>query len=150
MTDENVLVSISGIQFGEDNEGAIEITNKGKAFVKNDTNYVMFEEVLEGFDGTVKNLIKYKDGYVSVTKKGVVNVNMEFQESKKSMNCYATPYGDIMMGIDTKSIEILHEKDSVLIEVNYSLEANYEFLANSRVKIAIRPQKEGISLISPV
>lgn len=147
MEEQNVWVSVSGIQLGEENSGAIEVTNKGKTYQRDDMTYIIYEEVLEGFDGTVKNLVKYKDGYVSVTKKGVVNVNMEFQENKKSTNCYATPYGDIMMGIDTKSIEISTTSDGTMIEVKYTLEANYEFLANSIVKIWIRPQKEGIKLI---
>ncbi len=143
----DVLVSMSGIQMGE-HEDAVEVINKGKYYKKNDMHYVVFDEVMEGFDQTTKNILKFKDGYLTVHKKGVVNVNMEFEENKKSMNCYATPYGDIMMGIDSTSVRVKEEEDHMQVDARYILEANYEYVADCAVKIEISSAKHGISLLS--
>lgn len=144
----DVLVSMSGIQFdGQQGTDAIEVINKGTYMKKDDMHYIAFEEVMEGFDQPTKNLLKFKDGYLSVTKRGVVNVNMEFEENKKSLNCYATPYGDIMMGIDATSVSFTEEENHMQIKAKYTLEANYEFVANCMVKIEVNSQEKGISLV---
>lgn len=144
----DVLVSMSGIQLGE-KDSAIEVINKGKYFKRDGLHYVMFDEIMEGFDQPTKNLLKFREGYLTVNKKGVVNVNMEFEENKKSMNCYATPYGDIMMGIDSKSVQVVEEEERMRVNARYILEANYEFVADCMVKIEVCSVKEGISLTSP-
>lgn len=63
------------------------------------------------------------------------------------MNCYATPFGDIMMGFDTHSVTVTEEENCIRVCAKYSLEANYEFLANCVVQIEIKAQESGIALL---
>lgn len=142
----DVLISVSGIQMGETKD-AIEVIHKGRYYKKDAMHYVVFDEVMEGFEQITKNLFKFNEDYLAVTKKGVVNVNMEFQNGKKTMNCYTTPFGDIMMGFDTHSVTLTEEEDCIAISAKYSLEANYEFLANCTVQIEIKAQESGITLL---
>lgn len=45
------------------------------------------------------NYIKMSPKGMEVRKKGVVNVHMVFEQGKKNMTYYSTPYGTIEMGI---------------------------------------------------
>ncbi|MBE5872592.1 MAG: DUF1934 domain-containing protein [Lachnospiraceae bacterium] len=144
---KEVLISVKGLQFsvGEHTD-TVETINKGEYYKKDDKHYILFDEVLEGFDNPVRNLIKCSEGSCIVNKKGVINVNMLFEEKKRNLTNYATPFGGVMIGIDTYRIELEESEEELNIRIDYALEANYEHLANCKLEIAVRNQKEGISL----
>ena len=100
----------------------------------------------EGFQDTTKNIIKFTGSQMEVTKKGLVNVHMIFEQNKKNMTSYATPFGNILIGIDTDAVEIEEEKDAIRVNVEYSLEANYEHMADCKIEMKIRPREEGFDL----
>jgi uncharacterized beta-barrel protein YwiB (DUF1934 family) len=143
---KDVLVSVSGLQFGEDNPDRVEIINSGNYYKKNEQHYVIYDELMEGFDQPVRSMLKFKDGALTVTKKGLVNVNMVFEEKKKNKSCYATPYGDILVGIDTNHVTMTEETDRIVVDVDYELEANYEHLASCRIRMEICAKEKGMPL----
>ena len=107
---------------------------------------MIFEELMEGFTDTTKNVIKFRDSQLEVTKKGLVNVHMVFEENRKNMTSYATPFGNILIGIDTDEVEIREEEDRIQVNVAYTLEANYEHMADCKIEMSIRPREEGLEL----
>lgn len=144
---KDVLVSIKGLQFS-DGEGPdkVETINSGQYYKKGEHHYILFDEVTEGYNQPTKNMIKFGDGLCSVNKKGLINVNMLFEERKKNLTSYTTPYGNIMIGIDTARVDLLEKEDKIDISVDYALEANYEHLADCKLSIEIRNKNEGIPL----
>ena len=90
MTKE-VLITICGLQNGPDVDGEpIEMTTVGEYFYKNGKHYVLYEEVMEGESKPTKNRIKFAPGMLELTKNGVVNVHMLFEEHKKTRIIIAT------------------------------------------------------------
>ena len=101
MTKE-VIITIRGLQDGPQTDGEpIEMITTGEYFYKNNKHYILYEEVMEGETSTTKNRIKVAPGMMELNKSGVVNVNMSFEEHKKNITHYYTPYGCLEMGIDT-------------------------------------------------
>ena len=101
---KDVLLTISGLQFAQDMDAEpIQIVTAGSYYKKNGKHYVVYEEVMEGFEGTTKNLIKMSEDYLDITKKGVANVHMVFEKDKKNVTYYETPYGMLLIGIDAES-----------------------------------------------
>lgn len=149
MTKE-VLVAIKGLQFdaSSDEETNIETFNVAEYFEKNNSRYVIYEEVEEGTAASTKNIIKFKDNVMELTKKGVVNVHMVFEENKKNMSNYATPYGDILIGIDARKVSLSEEENRIQMNVDYALEVNYEHLADCKITVDIRPKQEGACVLS--
>ncbi len=147
--EKEVLLTLKGLQFAVNEEGtqALETIAPAEYYKKNESHYVMYEEVTEGFEDLTKNIIKFKGSQVEVTKKGLMNVHMVFEEKKKNMTSYVTPYGNILIGIDTANVAITEEDDHIRVKVTYTLEANYEHLADCKIEIDIRPRGEGISLL---
>ncbi|MCR5282925.1 MAG: DUF1934 domain-containing protein [Lachnospiraceae bacterium] len=141
---KDVLVSVEGLQFStESMPEKVEIINAGSYYKKNDYHYVLYDETLEGFDQVTRNMIKFRDGEAYLRKKGVINVEMQFEENQKKQSCYATPFGDVMLDIHTTGVNITEQSEQILLEVNYDLEANYEALAQCRITIRICPKENG-------
>ncbi len=138
---KDVLVTIRGMQFTQQQEGdsePVEVITAGDYYKKNDKHYVIYDEVIEGFDGTTKNIIKLQDGCVDIIKRGVANVHMTFEKNRKNVTCYDTPFGNLMLGIHAKDIRIRERENDISVHVDYSLELNYEHLANCNIRMAIR------------
>lgn len=142
MTKE-VLLTLQGLQFDQRETDAdkIEMVTVGDYFKKNDRHYVVYEEVTEGFEQPTKNRLKFSDHMVELTRNGLVNVHMVFQENKKNMSNYNTPFGQILVGIDTKRINIDEKEDNIVVDVDYALDINYEFLSDCHIKIDIRSKE---------
>ena len=148
MTKE-VLLSLQGLQFDAVSADGdkIETITPAEYYKRNDSHYVIFEEAMEGFQEKTKNVIKFKENSLDLTKKGLVNVHMIFEENKKNMTNYATPYGNILIGIDARSVRLKEKEERIEVDVDYALEVNYEHFADCKIKIDIRAKnREGFSL----
>lgn len=142
MTKE-VLVAIKGLQFdGFSDETEIETVTAGEYYKRNNSHYVVYEELFEGSQETTKNIVKFKENSLDLMKKGLVNVHMVFEENKKNMSTYSTPYGDIMVGIDAKRISMQESEEEIRVNVEYELELNYEHMADCSLTMNIHSKEE--------
>ena len=138
MTKE-ILLSIKGLQFLEDNnEDEIEVITTGTYFQKDGRHYIKYDEVMEGMDGKIQNLIKINDKSMEVTKRGLSNVHMVFEENKKNVTYYDTPFGNLLVGIAATNINLNESKDIIDVKVDYALEVNYEHLADCSISMNIQ------------
>lgn len=136
---QKVLLTFQGMQFGQRREdtGRIEMVSQGDYYKKNNKHYVIYEEIAEGFGQAVKSRLKFSESVLELSRSGPVNVHMVFQENKKNLTSYNTPFGQILMGINTKKIQINEQEDHITVDVDYSLDANDEFLSDCHLKIDI-------------
>lgn len=143
MTKE-VLVSISGLQYAEemDNE-PVEIITSGDYYRKNGKHYVIFEEVMEGFEETTKNIVKIGDEFLDITKRGTANVHMMFEKNKKNVTYYYTPYGSLLIGIEATKIDVKETEQDIHVTVDYALEVNYEHMADCTIKMNVKSKNAG-------
>lgn len=139
---KDVLLRICGIQFLEETaggiDGPVEIITPGSYFEKNGRHYLQYDEVLEGQEGVIRNLIKINGDSLEVIKKGAVNVHMVFEENKKNVTYYSTPFGNLLIGIRTAHMDFQKKNDSMDVKVEYALEINYEFLADCSLSINVQ------------
>lgn len=144
----DVLLRIKGLQFAEEGtEEPVEVIAPGTYFEKNGKHYIKYEEVMEGFEGTVSNLIKINGNSMEVTRKGIANAHLVFEENKKNLTCYNTPFGNLLVGISATGIEMSTTEDSMDVKVDYALEVNYEHLADCTISMNIQ-SKKGAHLLS--
>lgn len=141
-------MTLQGLQTDQGREDAdqIETVANGDYYRRNDKHYVIYEEVAEGFEQPTRNRLKFSEDIVELSRSGPINVHMVFQENKKNLTSYNTPFGQILMGIDTKKIQIQEQEDHIVMEVEYLLYANDEFLSDCRMKINICPQNNSSPL----
>lgn len=145
---KDILLSLKGLQM-ENSEDAQEMETITRAdyYQRNGNHYVIYDEMMEGFTDVTRNRIKFNDSCLEVFKKGLVNVQMIFEKNKKNMTSYATPYGNIVIGIDTEEIHVEEKDNQIQVIVKYALEANYQHLADCRIEMELRPRENGIHLL---
>ena len=61
----------------------IEVITPASYYLKNGKHYVIYEEVVEGFPGTIKNKIRMTgDGVLEIMKSGIADAHMLFEKGK--------------------------------------------------------------------
>ena len=134
-----VNVTISGLQWDEDREqDNIESVAVGVYFKKNDSHYILYEDRDEESRQTSKNRIKYKDNLLELTRQGLVNTHMVFEENKVHMTDYVTPYGHFHLGIRTENVKLEEQEDSIRISAEYKIEIGEEPISTNQINIVIQ------------
>ena len=82
-------------------------------------------------------MIKASDSTVEIIRKGAFNSCLVFRKDRCCMTPYNTPFGTLMVGINTKDLIILEDKDILIIKINYSLDINYDHVSDCCVEIKI-------------
>ena len=91
---------------------------------------------------TTKNIVKVKEDYMELTKKGAVNVHMVFEKNKQNFTYYYTPYGSLQIGIDANEVSLWEREDEITLQVLYGLEMNHEHLANCQIRLTAIPKSK--------
>lgn len=143
---KDVLLKISGLHYAmmEDTEESepIEVITPASYYLKNGKHYVIYEEVVEGFPGTIKNKIRMTgDGVLEIMKSGIADAHMVFEKGKIHAFPYETPYGELSMGIFTRDIIFTEEENRMTIAVNYELDINGEKASDCDIHIEIKAKK---------
>lgn len=146
---KDVLIRISGVQMSEDDTDNIEVITAGNYFLKNGKHYILYDEVIEGFEGVVKNTIKISSEVMDIRKNGVSSIHMTFEPEKKSLTSYVTPMGELIVGISTRQISIREEEDSLNVNVDYKLDINYEHVSDCKIRLDVYSrEKASLNLTS--
>lgn len=144
MTREVQLV-INGLHMSElaDAEDAgreaanVETVSQAQYFKKNDSHYLLYEDMVEGAEQSSQNRIKFKNNMLEITRRGAVSTHMIFEENKKHMINYTTPYGNFLMGIDTGRVQVEETEDTIGVKVEYALEIDGEAFSDCKISITI-------------
>ena len=115
----------------------IEVINAGTYYKRNGKHYVKYEELVEGTDEITNTLLKITDNEVEFISKGATGSHMVFTRGQKNMNYYNTPFGGINLGVDTYDMNIDIREESIIVDLEYGLEVNLDFLSKCRVHIEI-------------
>lgn len=146
MTKE-VLITIQGLQFDIDAEtdeelDQIESIFPGEYYFRNGAHYLLYDEIMEEEEASIKNMIKLREKEFTLTKKGTINVQMVFAEGRKTMTSYITPFGNIMIALDTSRITIEERENELKIHIDYGLEANYQYIADCHITVTATERNE--------
>jgi Uncharacterized protein conserved in bacteria len=147
MTKE-VLLTISGLHYDslpdEDENEPIEVITPATYYLKNGKHYVIYDEMVEGMPGTIQNKIRIAgNNLLEIKKSGLANTKMVFERDKINMTQYETPYGELLIGIFTKNMQVDVTEKNIDVCVNYELDINSEKVANCDIKMNIRANAPG-------
>ena len=62
---------------------------------------------------------------------------MIFQKNQKNQTYYQTPYGQMLIGVNTKNMEVDVAEDRINVSLDYELDVNHEPLADCRIRMGI-------------
>ena len=129
---KEVLIHVRGLQMmdSQGDQEPIEIVVPGQYYFRNGSHYLRYEELLDETAEPTINYIKMSEKGLEVSKKGLVNVHMVFEQGKRNMALYTTPFGTLEMGISATSLELQESDGRIDMKVNYSLDMNQEHVAD--------------------
>ena len=134
---KNVVITVRGLQRQVDEEEPVEVISAGTYMRKDDIHYLSYEEADE--DGKItKNRIKITPQSIEMTKQGGITTQMLFVRGQKQYACYATPFGDLTLGMTTKHINITEENMQISAALRYDLEVNGTHMSECELDIEVK------------
>ena len=119
---KDVFVSISGMHeeiaetpaVERDEAEAIEVVTPGSYYFRNEKHYIVYDEAVEGSSEMIRNRIKITGtGCVEIVKSGLSDSHMIFEKNKKNSTYYRTPYGQMLLDVNTRELEIQVTEDEI-------------------------------------
>jgi uncharacterized beta-barrel protein YwiB (DUF1934 family) len=136
---KDVEVIVTAIQkYADHQDDDLKTVADGEYYFRNGSHYILYSEKNEGFTETTKNMLKLKDGLLEMTRKGLINTSMVFDKNKETESLYRTPFGELRLGIQTKSFYVLESEDKIQVEISYILAADGAPMADSKIRINVR------------
>lgn len=105
--DKSVIISIKGKQSYENVEDeTIELVTEGLLAKEGEGAYTLSyqESELTGLEGTLTTF-QIEDGRITLMRHGEVNSQMVFEEGRRHLSMYNTPYGALAVIIHAMEIE---------------------------------------------
>lgn len=137
---KDVIISIKGLQNETEDDGPVEVISSGIYHYVDGKHEVYYEEIDEeetGEKGITKNIIRIGPHTVEVLKTGMNNTHMVFVENEKNITYYNTPFGEIMVGLDTTEFKLVEEKNAIGVILKYGLEMNQNFVSECNITIKV-------------
>ncbi|MCH5273742.1 MAG: DUF1934 domain-containing protein [Lachnospiraceae bacterium] len=135
---KNVIISLTGLQYAvEEAEAPIEVINFGQYYKKGETHYLFYEDT--GENGTsVKCRIKVSRDELELQKRDRLSTRLLFMPGEKYFTNYETPYGSLLVGVATQSLEFLEEEEFLRAKLRYDLEINNERTADCTLILKVQ------------
>lgn len=135
----NIMVSLKGNQTNSEGESEpIEVITTGSYYFKGDSHYVIYDEGVAGEAELSHSTLKFSADEVMLKRTGPGAVTMYFNTEAKTQSGYGTPYGNLVVGIETERIDLEEQDDYMKLEIKYILDVNYEYAADCTLELEIR------------
>ncbi|MCF0133028.1 MAG: DUF1934 domain-containing protein [Blautia sp.] len=143
--EKDVLIHVRGLQMteAEGEEEPVEIIVPGEYYYRNGSHYLRYEEMVDDTAEPTVNYVKISDKGMEVRKKGLINVHMVFEQGKKNLTYYKTPFGAIQMGIAATGMELFAGEQELHTTVDYALEINGAHVADCTLSILAHSRSYG-------
>ena len=134
-----VIIKMKGLQDMRDTrEEKMELITLGKYSKRNGSYYVSYNESeVTGMEGVVTT-VKIKEDKVTVKRFGKVNASLVFEKNKRNICHYNTPYGAMMIGINTNRLSSNMDEDGGMVDIDYSIDINNVMTGNNTFHMTIK------------
>lgn len=136
--EKKVMISICGLQSRENEEDeTVEFMTEGTLTQSEGDQITLCydESELLGESGVVTTLSVWPNR-AEMTRTGPVSAHMIFEEDRRYLGCYETPYGTISLGITAESVknQLVRSGD---LEIRYRMDMDYRILSSHCLKIRV-------------
>ena len=144
--ENNVIISIQGRQSFEDQEPeVIELVTEGQLSQDGEDGYTLSyqESELTGLEGTLTTF-QVEPNRVTLLRVGEVNSQMVFEEGRRHLSMYNTPYGALAVGISTRKMKAHLSEAGGSIEIDYAIEIDHAVAGENLFRIQVRQKGSNI------
>ena len=144
--EKDVVISIKGMQKYEGNDpDTVELVTAGR-LMKDKAGYTLSyqESEITGLEGTLTT-IQAEGEQVTLMRMGEFNSQMVFQEGRRHLSMYNTPYGAMSVGVNTRHLLADLSDKGGDIEIDYAIEIDHAIAGRSVFQIKVR-EADGATL----
>ena len=143
--EKEVVISIKGMQQYEGAlPDAVELVTAGR-LARDGTGYTLSyqESELTGLDGTLTT-IQVDGEQVTLMRVGEFNSQLVFQEGRRHLSVYNTPYGALSVGVNTRHLLAELSDRGGDIEVDYFIEIDHALAGRNVFRISVKEAENGL------
>ena len=145
--DKSVIISIRGTQTLDDNPPeTVELITEGRLIDCGEEGYTLTyqESELTGLEGTLTTF-QVEPDRVTLLRVGEFNSQMVFQEGRRHLAMYNTPYGSMTIGVNTRHLQADLTECGGDIEIDYAIEIDHTVAGRNVFQINVREAGETAS-----
>ncbi|OUN06978.1 hypothetical protein B5G43_06645 [Flavonifractor sp. An92] len=143
MSENNVIISIKGVQTNpEQEEETIELVTEGRLESDGEAGYTLSyqESEVTGLEGTLTTFQIEKDR-ITLLRLGEFNSQMVFEQGRRHLSMYNTPYGALSVGVNTREMEAHMGERGGKIRIAYDVEIDHAVTGMNTFEIQVREAK---------
>ena len=143
--EKEVVISIKGMQ---NYEGAlpdvVELVTQGRLAREGERYTLSYQESeLTGLSGTLTT-IRVDGPEVTLMRVGEFNSQMVFQEGRRHLSMYNTPYGAMSIGVNPRHLLAELTDQGGDIEVDYTIEVDHAMAGRNVFRINVKEAEGGL------
>ena len=137
--EKDVIISIRGTQdYSGTDPDTMELVTEGKLAVQDGALRLSYEESeLTGMEGTT-TVFQVEPEKVTLLRLGSVQSEMVFEEGRRHMSLYSTPYCNMEIGVRARRLNSTLELTGGQLEIDYDIEINHMLAGQSLFRIDVR------------
>lgn len=146
--EKDVIISIKGMQKYEDAEpDTIELVTEGRLERDGESGYTLSyqESQLTGLEGTLTTF-QIEPERITLMRVGEVNAQMVFEQGRRHLSMYNTPYGAMAVGVNTRHVKSSIGESGGDIEIDYAIEIDHAIAGRNSFQINVRESQGGLRL----
>ena len=142
--EKEVVISIRGMQKYEGTPpDVVELVTEGRLAREGESYTLSYQESeITGLGGTLTTL-QVEGEQVTLMRVGEYNSQMVFQEGRRHLSMYNTPYGAMTIGVNTRHLLAQLTDQGGDIEVDYAIEVDHAMTGRSIFRINVKEAQGG-------
>jgi len=138
MKKKDVIISFKGVQGNGRDKEVIELVTPGKYYKEGDAYCVTYSESeLTGMEGTTTTLI-ISGNKVTMLRFGENNTQLIFEKGQNHLCCYETEFGEFMVGVRSKNVNVDVNENGGEISADYQIEIDNAAIGVNNFHMQIR------------
>lgn len=137
--EKDVIISIKGMQkYDGALPDVVELVTQGRLSREGESYTLSYQESeLTGLEGTLTT-IQVEGDEVTLMRMGEFNSQMVFQEGRRHLSMYNTPYGSMTIGVHTRHLLAELTDQGGVLEVDYSVEVDHTVAGRNIFHISVK------------
>ena len=138
---KNAIIKITDRHVQDGEEFECELTTSGRFEVTENGCRVSYNETDEALINSVTTLDVEGSQKITMTRTGKYNTEMIIEKDRRHTCFYATPYGELMMGIYALSIVNEIGENGGTLKFSYTIDFNNAPASENELTVAVTPKE---------
>ena len=138
--EKQVFINIEGRHSGSEDSYSSQTNTQGVLRMFENGYELSYEEPDDELKGCVTTLLIEDGGLVTMTRDGAYTTQMVMERGQRHVCHYATPFGDMLLGIFAKKVESSVTEDGGELLLHYTIDVNADLASSNELKITVSGQ----------